>query len=194
MSRTHPSIFVTKLYSNLSLTFKIILPFLGVFLSLLLLITYTVKVGFFNNLEQGLQNEVENQAAWVVREFSDRFQFLSQQAKLLGDNEAIARAVEGEDIETLNQNLLSVKTTLKLDLVPSVVSKLFDPFFTTKPVGKGTGLGLSIVYQIIEKHGGQISVNSTLGQGTEFCVDLPVKHAALSAIATPTNPANPAQS
>jgi two-component system, NtrC family, sensor kinase len=55
-------------------------------------------------------------------------------------------------------------------------SHLFDPFFTTKPIGKGTGLGLSISYQIIaQKHGGKIYCNSTLGQGTEFVVQIPVR-------------------
>ncbi len=53
---------------------------------------------------------------------------------------------------------------------------IFDPFFTTKPPGKGTGLGLSISYQIIvEKHGGNIKCLSTLGQGTEFIIELPCK-------------------
>jgi signal transduction histidine kinase len=54
-------------------------------------------------------------------------------------------------------------------------SKLFNPFFTTKPVGKGTGLGLSISYQIVvEKHGGKIWCDSTLGQGTKFTIEIPV--------------------
>lgn len=54
--------------------------------------------------------------------------------------------------------------------------RLFDPFFTTKPVGKGTGLGLSICYQIItEKHGGQINCMSTLGQGSEFIIKIPLR-------------------
>jgi signal transduction histidine kinase len=48
---------------------------------------------------------------------------------------------------------------------------IFDPFFTTKD--KGTGLGLAIVHQIIVEHGGSISVESTPGVGTVFCVDLP---------------------
>lgn len=54
------------------------------------------------------------------------------------------------------------------------LKKMFDPFFTTKPVGQGTGLGLSISYDIIKKHGGEISVESKLGEGTTFIIMLPV--------------------
>lgn len=55
----------------------------------------------------------------------------------------------------------------------TVKNKIFDPFFTTKDVGEGTGLGLSIVYNIIQTHQGQISVQSELGMGTEFFITLP---------------------
>ncbi|MBD2666810.1 serine/threonine kinase with two-component sensor domain [Richelia sinica FACHB-800] len=52
---------------------------------------------------------------------------------------------------------------------------IFDHLFTTKPVGKGTGLGLAIARQIVtEKHGGKIEVDSTLGEGTEFAIFLPL--------------------
>ncbi|ORL64999.1 ATP-binding protein [Pseudomonas putida] len=58
---------------------------------------------------------------------------------------------------------------------PQVLPKIFDPFFTTKPVGQGTGLGLSLSYGIVKKHGGDISVNSTVGAGTTFRVQLPLR-------------------
>lgn len=54
-----------------------------------------------------------------------------------------------------------------------VKKRIFEPFFTTKPVGVGTGLGLSITFGIIEKHKGQIFVNSEEGKGTEFVIQLP---------------------
>ncbi|MBD1806754.1 hybrid sensor histidine kinase/response regulator [Microcoleus sp. FACHB-SPT15] len=56
-----------------------------------------------------------------------------------------------------------------------VKSKMFDQFFTTKAVGKGTGLGLSISRRIVvETHGGSLSCNSVLGEGTEFVIKIPV--------------------
>ncbi|MBD0386540.1 MAG: hybrid sensor histidine kinase/response regulator [Nostoc sp. C3-bin3] len=58
----------------------------------------------------------------------------------------------------------------------SLRSRLFDPFFTTKPVGKGSGLGLSISYQIIvQKHQGNITCTSSVEQGAEFAIEIPIE-------------------
>lgn len=57
----------------------------------------------------------------------------------------------------------------------SIQKRLFDPFFTTKEVGKGTGLGLSISHQIIvEKHNGQLSCVSSVSEGSEFIIKIPI--------------------
>jgi signal transduction histidine kinase len=56
---------------------------------------------------------------------------------------------------------------------PDVLARIFDPFFTTKSHG-GTGLGLAISKQIIEEVRGRISVESEVGRGTRFSVELPV--------------------
>ncbi|MBI5234108.1 MAG: response regulator, partial [Deltaproteobacteria bacterium] len=54
------------------------------------------------------------------------------------------------------------------------ISHVFDPFYTTKAKDQGTGLGLAIVYGIIKEHGGYITVDSVVGQGTVFNIYLPV--------------------
>jgi two-component system, NtrC family, sensor kinase len=56
---------------------------------------------------------------------------------------------------------------------PEQLSRIYDPFFTTKELGKGTGLGLSITYGIIQEHGGTITCDSAIGQGTRFTLSLP---------------------
>jgi two-component system NtrC family sensor kinase len=63
---------------------------------------------------------------------------------------------------------------------PDIMSKIFDPFFTTKGEGKGVGLGLSVVYGIVDAHGGDIAVDSKVGEGTTFRVILPIKKGAFS--------------
>jgi two-component system, NtrC family, sensor kinase len=56
---------------------------------------------------------------------------------------------------------------------PDHLSRIYDPFFTTKDLGKGTGLGLSITYGIIQEHGGTITCESSVGQGSRFTIGLP---------------------
>ncbi len=56
---------------------------------------------------------------------------------------------------------------------PAIVDKIFQPFFTTKPAGQGTGLGLSLSYDIVKAHGGELRVETSNAEGTEFVVQLP---------------------
>ena len=57
-------------------------------------------------------------------------------------------------------------------ITPEAMKNIFNPFFTTKPTG--VGLGLSIVSKIVDQHGGKIAVESRPGEGSIFCVSLPM--------------------
>ena len=81
-----------------------------------------------------------------------------------------------EDPASGENNLVILEISDTGDGIPQeVMSKIFDPFFTTKGEGKGIGLGLSVVYGIVDAHGGDIEVDSKIGEGTTFKVTLPVK-------------------
>lgn len=60
-------------------------------------------------------------------------------------------------------------------MAEETIQNIFTPFYTTKEVGKGTGLGLSVCYDIIKSYGGRIDVQSTLGEGTTFSIQLPIR-------------------
>ncbi|MDQ7820722.1 MAG: ATP-binding protein [Armatimonadota bacterium] len=88
-----------------------------------------------------------------------------------GQVEIITRQVSG------NGSGPQVEITFQdtgVGIPPEKLDRIFDPFFTTKENGKGTGLGLPISKRIVERHGGTIAVDSTLGQGTRFTIYLPV--------------------
>ena len=60
---------------------------------------------------------------------------------------------------------------------PEVRAKMFNPFFTTKADGAGTGLGLSVTYGIVQEHGGTLTCESAVGQGTRFILVFPLAKA-----------------
>ncbi|MBP6235706.1 MAG: GHKL domain-containing protein [Saprospiraceae bacterium] len=62
----------------------------------------------------------------------------------------------------------------------AIKDKIFQPFFTTKPTGQGTGLGLSLAYDIVKAHGGELTIESQVGEGlpageagTAFIIHIP---------------------
>ena len=93
-----------------------------------------------------------------------------------------AHAIEGHGTITVRTRqegdsvLLQVADT-GCGISPENVKRIFDPFFTTKDPGKGTGLGLSLSYEIVERHNGEITVDSAPGQGSTFTVRLPIQGA-----------------
>jgi two-component system NtrC family sensor kinase len=92
-------------------------------------------------------------------------------------NAAHAIDKQGEiTIDTRHENgeVFIVISDTGCGIPPENLGRIFEPFFTTKESGKGTGLGLSISYDIVKRHHGEITVESTLGKGTTFTVRIPV--------------------
>lgn len=91
------------------------------------------------------------------------------------------RASEGPYVPTIKIDLQQEGDWVKLTLedngtgMPAeVLEKLYTPFFTTKPVGEGTGLGLSLTKSIVEKHKGEIEVETEENRFTRFTISLPI--------------------
>jgi len=98
----------------------------------------------------------------------------------------LSNAVYAVENNNKKEKIITISTALKDNVIfigikdngngipKDALEKIFDPFYTTKEVGKGTGLGLSISYGIIKDHNGEIMVESTLGEGAEFILKLPI--------------------
>jgi len=89
-----------------------------------------------------------------------------------GELKIEAKPIGSYSLDGSKQNFVKINISdTGRGIPPHIIHKVFDPFFTTKP--KGIGLGLSITYQIVKKHGGTIRVESELGKGTSFVINLP---------------------
>ncbi len=92
------------------------------------------------------------------------------------DNAIYAVPKNGEiEIQTeCNKNNMTIRIIDNgLGIPKEIMSRIFDPFFTTKKIGEGTGIGLDIVQNVVNRHNGEIKVNSKPGR-TEFIITLPV--------------------
>lgn len=88
-------------------------------------------------------------------------------------------AIEGKGEIHITTRQLDNKLEIRIrdtgtGMPKEVAEHIFEPFYTTKDVGAGTGLGLSITYGIIQQHKGDIRVESTPGEGTEFIIEIPM--------------------
>ncbi|MBV9242289.1 MAG: hybrid sensor histidine kinase/response regulator [Acidobacteria bacterium] len=95
-------------------------------------------------------------------------------AHAIGDDKGVIRVTSQRDGEHV---IVTVADT-GCGIPRQDLDRIFDPFYTTKTVGEGTGLGLSICFGIVERHGGTITVDSNLGEGTSVALRLPIENAA----------------
>ncbi|EDY82137.1 PAS fold family [Verrucomicrobiia bacterium DG1235] len=89
-----------------------------------------------------------------------------------------AKAKQGHIVIETSHDEDTVTISIKDDgtgMTDEVREKIFDPFFTTKEIGKGVGLGLAITYSIIQDHVGEMVINTSEGDGSEFLVKLPIR-------------------
>ncbi|UXX78978.1 ATP-binding protein [Reichenbachiella carrageenanivorans] len=132
-----------------------------------------------------LKNKYKNKAE-IVKEMDDTLPqiqcFPGQLNQVFVNliNNAIDALDENGEIKIQTINLSDDTIEIRISdngtgMPEEVKAKIFDPFFTTKEIGKGTGLGLSISHGIIEKHHGKIRVESKMGVGTTFIINLPKK-------------------
>jgi signal transduction histidine kinase len=101
------------------------------------------------------------------------------------------RLASPEEIESAKGTLSDPTTTMVTISVSDTgcgmpeedLQKAFTPFFTTKAIGKGTGLGLYLSREIVQAHGGTLSIESAVGKGTTVVVSLPGLHSVSAAVA-----------
>jgi signal transduction histidine kinase/ActR/RegA family two-component response regulator len=98
--------------------------------------------------------------------------------RISSDNVTLA-ANEVGDIRAGEYVRISVTDT-GCGMAPEVIDRAFEPFFTTKPVGKGTGLGLSQIFGFAHQSGGEVGIESRLGEGTTVSIYLPRTDVAAS--------------
>jgi len=128
--------------------------------------------------------DAEDNQIKVVTEWDDD---LPEIACYAGDLNQVWTNIIDNAIEAMNgHGTLTLRTMREDDsirveicdngpgIAEDVIDSIFTPFFTTKPVGEGIGLGLDLAWRIVEKHGGNLSVQSTPGD-TRFIVCLPLQ-------------------
>ena len=123
----------------------------------------------------------------IKKEFNEFLPFIAvdiQQIKHVFMNIILnaADAMEGKGVLSILTELGPLKDRIFIKIkdtghgiADNILMKIFDPFYTTKEQGKGTGLGLSMAYRIVEDHGGKLSAESKIGEGTSFIIELMIE-------------------
>ena len=116
-------------------------------------------------IEKALANIIDNAFCEVIKKFAHS----ADKKPIVSGQPVVNITTENQD----NSLLIRIKDNGR-GIKPEDLSQIFDSFWTTKPSGEGMGLGLYIAKEIIEQHGGNITVESEPGAWTEFTVTLPL--------------------
>lgn len=135
----------------------------------------TVKC-YLGQLNQVFMNILANAIDAIASRFANDACEDSNQGRTFDEIQAKPNTITlTTEVTQDNQSVLIKIKDNGTGMSEEVKSRIFDQLFTTKPVGKGTGLGLSISRQIVVKaHGGSLSCNTVLGEGTEFAIAIPI--------------------
>ncbi len=136
----------------------------------------TMKTDFDNSI--GKINIIPQDIGRVLLNlYNNAFYAVNEKQKLLTKDlaglEAYEPTVSVSTKKTGNSVLVTVRDNGN-GIPQKVIDKIFQPFFTTKPTGEGTGLGLSLSYDIVKAHGGELKVETNVGEGSEFIIQLPI--------------------
>lgn len=107
-------------------------------------------------------------AVYAVVKKAQKLQDGQQGAAAYTPEVALRAAIEGKDIQ------ISIRDN-GIGIGPTIINKVFDPFFTTKTTSEAAGVGLYLSHEIIQDHGGTITVDSVKGEYTMFTIIIPVK-------------------
>ena len=118
-------------------------------------------------------------AFWLQRERAQRIGAERSQRQLNREMRAFQAQAEREGLIRVSSYRRDDQVVVQVadngvGIPSDEIDRIYDPFFTTKPPGKGTGLGLFTCYRTVQRHGGEINVDSQVGVGTSFNVILPL--------------------
>lgn len=116
-------------------------------------------------IEKALANIIDNAFSEVIKKFTHS----DEKKPIVSGKPVVTIMTENQD----NLLLIKIKDNGR-GIKPEDINKIFDSFWTTKSSGEGMGLGLYIAKEIIEQHGGSITVESEPEAWTEFTVTLPL--------------------
>ncbi|MFZ1798541.1 MAG: ATP-binding protein [Chitinophagaceae bacterium] len=135
-----------------------------------------LKTDFDNTLDK-INIMPQDIGRTVLNMLNNSFYACTEKARMLEKENILANTyLPGIKVSTRkNKNSIEICIEDNGTGIPEEIQdKIFQPFFTTKPAGKGTGLGLSLAYDIVKVHGGEIKVDTNLGEGSSFIISIPV--------------------